>query len=265
MKAMTWPTCKLALLHLDAAKPERGHHAQVERQHHHGHGHRHGAHGADGLVHQVVVGRAKAQPLVLGAHEGLDHAHAGQVLLHDGVERVETLLHAGKEGKRLADDPDQHEQDGGQQHEKEQRQLRAGEDGHDQAAHHQQRRAHHDAQQHHDHILHLGHVVGQPRDQLAGLQFVEVAEGERLHLGEERVAQVGAKALRGQHGKDGAAHAADEPTVAAATISAARAQHERMSCWAMPSSMMRSISHGCIRSMATSSIITSGARMAHSQ
>ena len=41
---------------------------------------------------------------MIGAHEGLDHPHACQVLLQNVVESVQLLLHAQEEGSRLGDE-----------------------------------------------------------------------------------------------------------------------------------------------------------------
>ena len=100
MKATIWPTCMAAGLDEHAAKPERGDDAEVERQHHERHRHGHGADGAQRLLLEGVVGLAEALVLMGGAHKGLDHAHAGQVFLHDDVERVEPLLHAAERAER---------------------------------------------------------------------------------------------------------------------------------------------------------------------
>ena len=91
-----------------------------------------------------------------------------------------------KEREGAVDDQDQPDSDNGDEHHEEQRpgcglvstamiRLPISSSGD----------AHHDAQQDHDDLLHLGDIVGQARDQLAGFQLVQIAEGEGLHLGEE--------------------------------------------------------------------------------
>ncbi len=144
------------------------------------------------------------------AHEGLDHAHAGQAFLHHRVERVEPRLHLAEEREGASDNEDQADNDERDEHDEKPRQLRRGDDGHDQTAGHHHGRAHHDAQEHENDILHLGDVVGEARDQLAGLQFVDVGEGEHLHASIERAAQVCAETLGGEDGEEGAADAADD-------------------------------------------------------
>ena len=162
------------------------------------------------MRHQPVVGCVETAQLVQLAHKGLDHAHAGQVLLHDGVELVEPLLDLAELVERPANDPDQGDEHDGDQHNKEPGQLGTGQRSHDQAADQQERCAHHNAQEHGDHLLHLGHIVGEAGDQFAGFQLVQVAEREGLHLPEERLAQIGARILGSQHREDGAAHAPNQ-------------------------------------------------------
>ena len=111
-----------------------------------------------------MVHRGEPVDLIVATAEGLDHAHAGQILLHDGVDGIQLLLHRAEEREGLVDDPDDKDEHHGDEHHEEQGQLRAGEDGHDQAAYQQHGCAHHDAQHHHDQFLHLDDIVGEPGD-----------------------------------------------------------------------------------------------------
>ncbi len=55
-------------------------------------------------VGEVLVGGLEALALVVGAHEGLDQARAGDVLLQDRVEPVELLLDGAEERLHLDDE-----------------------------------------------------------------------------------------------------------------------------------------------------------------
>jgi len=195
--------------HRAAAEPEHGHGAHVGDDDHRRHGHRHDAHRADGRVGEVGVRPAEAGDLVHLAHKGLHHAHAREVFLQDLVQRVQFGLHR-PEHRRAALDQVEH-QAGHQRQEREGHpgQARGGDDGHYQPAHHQERPADHDAEERPDGVLDVRHVVREAGDQLPGLDAVQVAEGEALHVPEQVAAQVGAEALGGAGGKDAVAGAAE--------------------------------------------------------
>jgi len=141
-------------------------------------------------------------------HKGLDDAHAGQVLLCDGVHLVDGVLHGGKERVRAAVDQHQRDHHKGRQHHQDQRELWTGEHHHHQRADHEQGRAHEHAQHHHQDLLHLSDVVGEPRDELAGAQLIQVGKGKGLDLAIERLTQVIAIALAHEHGEHAVAGAA---------------------------------------------------------
>jgi hypothetical protein len=67
------------------------------------------------------------------------------------------------------------------------------------------------AQEHGEGLLHLVHVIGEPSDETAGLQPVQVPVGQRLHLAKEMIAQVATKPLhhqdRGEQTSESANHA----------------------------------------------------------
>ncbi len=75
-------------------------------------------------------------------------------------------------------------------------------------------------------LLHLRDVVGQACDESAGVEHVEIGEGEGLDLGIEGVAHIGAHPLRSERGEDRAADAADHADHGHSDHDGAGAQHE---------------------------------------
>ena len=55
----------------------------------------------DVALGEVLVGRFEALALVVGAHKGLDQPRPGDVLLQDGVQPVQLLLHAAEQRLHL--------------------------------------------------------------------------------------------------------------------------------------------------------------------
>ena len=219
---------QVALLDGSAAEPDDRRNADVEQQQQYRAGDGRQQHGADGAGRQVVVGVAEAPALVIFADEGFDDAHPGQILLNDGIDAVERLLHPHKQRVGALDDDPEHEQQRDQQREGDERQLGAGQEGHRQAADRNQRRAHEDAQGDEHHVLRLGDVVGQPRHQLAGAEYVQVAERERLNGAVDVIAQVCAKVEGGAHSEDGTADAADRADQREDDHQQAGFQHQRL-------------------------------------
>ena len=66
----------------------------------------------------------KAFAFEIGPHEGLDQPHPGDVLLQDGVEPVELLLHGPEE--RLHPDDEKDDERGGDQQKRQQARARRG-------------------------------------------------------------------------------------------------------------------------------------------
>jgi hypothetical protein len=136
-----------------------------------------------------------ARNLIAFTHEGADHAHPCQVLLHDRVQAPERLLHLYEEGAdaphKARDQGDDNRHDR-QRHE---RQPPVQRQEQDRAAgqHDRGRRQLDDAVA--GELADLLDVVGQPRDQLAGLHAVVIAEAEPLDALEQGVAQVIGDAL----------------------------------------------------------------------
>ena len=56
------------------------------------------------LVGVIFVGRLEALPFEIGAHEGLDQAHPGDIFLQDGVQPVQLLLDDAEERLHLDDE-----------------------------------------------------------------------------------------------------------------------------------------------------------------
>ena len=169
---------------------------------------------ADKLVQlrQRAVARLKLLDRLRLAAERADHAHAGQVLARQAG-------HAVQPGLRLLEqrDADQHdEKRDGQQH----RDRHRKDDGaagvdrerHDHRTQNDERAAQQQAQAHVEAVLHLVHVVGQPRDQRVAADRVQLRERERLDVVEHRLPQRGRKAdarLRGEELRGEAAPHAD--------------------------------------------------------
>ncbi len=148
---------------------------------------------------------------MLAPDEGLDHPNARQIFLHDRIHVVQPVLHAGEQVLSTADHGEEHtgeERNDGDEH---QREPRAGGYRHDDTAYEHEGRAYRDSQEDHDGFLDLNHVVGQPRNQLAGAQPVQIAEGQGLDLPKQRGANVSPGAVGGANRKDGASHTADYP------------------------------------------------------
>ena len=68
---------------------------------------------------------SKRCALEIGAHKGLDQARPGDVLLQDGVEPVQLLLHGAEERLHLDDEEDDDRRGDQQQRQHGQRQARA--------------------------------------------------------------------------------------------------------------------------------------------
>ncbi len=146
MKATICPIDRAAANGLQPAGPDHDHHADVDAQ---GQDRRHGGHELhhlDGTVGEIFVGRFEALAFEIGAHEGLDQVHAGDIFLQDGVQPVQLLLHGPEERLHVDDEEDDDDRGDQQQRQHGQRQAAAGADHQDQAADHQQRRARADAQ-----------------------------------------------------------------------------------------------------------------------
>ena len=198
---------------LPAAEPQhrecRGVHAQ---RHERGHEDHEQPRGHSGFF-QLRVGFFKAPDLVLLPDKGLDHADVGQVFLHIGVQPVHAVLHGGEAWRRHFDedgDADCQNRHGNRQHQRHMRPLAYihGND-HDQCADQHPGGAQSHTQERIDEVLQLGDVVGQPRDQRACAEAVDVAEGEALHLAVDIGAQVGGEVDRRLGAEVCAAHAAD--------------------------------------------------------
>ena len=142
-----------------------------------------------------------------------NHPHAGQVLLHHGVQVIELFLDLPEQREALLDHPHQQHQHQRREYKQQQGQARAGQDSHDDAANQHPRRADHSPEHQSHHLTHLGDVVGQACDQLPCFQLVQVAKRERLRLAKEGAAQISPESLCGQLGEYVAAdpsHDADQ-------------------------------------------------------
>jgi len=202
VKATIWPTERFPRMAWGAADPDDDDHADV-------HAHRQdGRHCRHGLQHQhraageILVGRLEALALEIGPHEGLDQPRPGDVLLQNGVELVEPLLHGSKERLHPDDEKDDEHGRDNEQRQQGQSQGGAGADHEDQAADHQKRGAGAYPQGDLDHALDGARVAGQADHQLAGLLFIEVGKGECLNPGEKGVTQIAGHALPDLDGED---------------------------------------------------------------
>ena len=102
MKAMSCPTCMPPAVTSTPPNQTAATTPTFSMQHHRRHGHGDDAHGGDVLIHQVVVGAGEAQDFMVGPGKSLHHAHAGQVFLHDRVQRIEPALHLAEHRESLA-------------------------------------------------------------------------------------------------------------------------------------------------------------------
>ena len=181
---------QLAADDLQAATPDDDHDADVDtgaQRRAHG---CHPLHDADVALRVVLVADLETPGLVFIAHERLDDAHAGDVLLQDSVEPVQLLLQSEIERPHLENEEhDQHQRDQQQRHQR-QRQARVSVVHQHHAAEHDQRRARPDAQRDLHQSLEDVRVAGQSHHQLTGLHAVEVAEGKGLDRDEQRLAQI---------------------------------------------------------------------------
>ena len=150
----------------------------------------------DLLGHDGVGGLVELGLLARFTREGLDHLDAGQVLLQDGVEGGDFLLHLGEQG--LADGAEEHEQHQRHRHDPQgdQRQAGIGGEDDDQGAAEQDDRPDQLQQALADEHTQLFDIVGGADHQLPGLVAVVVREGQALDFGVQVVAQVEGDALR---------------------------------------------------------------------
>ena len=120
---------------------------------------------AQGRVGELVVGAGEDLAALLLTDEGADDAYALDLLAHDEVDAVDTVLHgaearqepAGEDADDGQQQGDEHEQQGGQGHVHAQ--------GHDGAAHKHDRCHEHHGRDHEDDHLDLLDVVGGARDE----------------------------------------------------------------------------------------------------
>ena len=122
--------------------------------------------------------------------EGLDDAHALQVLVDDVVElivRVEDAFEDRVHDDDQAEQADREHRDAREEHHGD---LRADAEREDPCDDEHDRRAHADADEHLVRVLHVRHVGREPGDDRARRKTVDVREAELLHLLELVMAQV---------------------------------------------------------------------------
>ena len=175
-----------------------------------------------GLLHEVNVLPVIACALVASAHKGLDHAHAGQVLLEHRVQLAQPALHLQEHRLCFGGKEPEYHHRRRHEHQHDQGQLPVGGEQQADAAHDHQRGAHEHPHREEYQPQDLHDVAGHAGHQLASLQSVQVRERERLNVSEQIAAQVGSGALRNLDSQQGVA---DEETGAHGSYS----QHAQQS------------------------------------
>ena len=194
------PLRKGARLDLKAAHPQDGAHGEVHhkkrcRVEHAGQT----PHGDRGVrLAERRVG--KTAPLVFLAHERADDARAGQPLARDQPDLVELPLHAPKVRDATRHDEPEDRADERCRYQEDQTELHIDEQGRHHGTQGQERKARELADRQGDGELHLVDVVGDARDERRRAKSVELGKGERVDVGEQRVAHAGAQSLRGASG-----------------------------------------------------------------
>ena len=191
------------------AEPAEAQHAAVDREAHHRAEGDHDLLHADEEIREIRRGAGELVVLIFLAHKRFDDADGRDVLLHAGVQIVIALEHLAEHGDGLAHDEEEKQRQQRHEAEEDQREARVDHKAHDEAEDQHQRRAHRDAQEHHVGVLQVRHVRGHARDETRGGEFVDVREGERLHLLIHGLPDVLGKAggrARAVAGREDAAH-----------------------------------------------------------
>ncbi len=151
---------------------------------------------------QLAVDHGVALPLAILAHEGAQHADAGDLLAQHAVDVVDLALHLLEQGRRASD-----EQADGDEHDRHHHRDQPGHPRLD-----PQREDHpadprdggldQHVQGEEDQHLHLLHVVRGAGDEGGGAELGELARGEGVHAAEDRLAQVLADPHRGAGGEE---------------------------------------------------------------
>ena len=180
---------------IDAAPPDGDRRAQIsedkEHRHHQGEVSAH----LDVLLHIVDVVAVKVFDLVLLADKGLDDVHTGEVLLDQGIQLAQFLLHDRKQGADDAEEPEDNGPRDDEHRNHDEAEPPVDDEHHGQTAddHKEgpQQQRHAGAEEHAGNV----DVAGDAGHELAGLHTVEVGEGEALDVAEQVVTQVEGDAL----------------------------------------------------------------------
>ena len=181
-----------------SAEVEHRHCGPVEGQHHHRHDRNDPqAHRQSG-VHQLIVGLLELDALVALPDKGLHHSDGHQILLERIVQVVDLGLHGLKElGAHLHQNAD-HQHHQRNDHHQHQCQPGVQIEADTQGGHQHHWSPYQHPQTHGQHHGHGIDIVGHTGDEGGGGETVNVRKGELLHLVEEALAQIGAKALTGK-------------------------------------------------------------------
>ena len=183
----------LAALHHIAAQPQSADGGQVHHQLHQRHDGDHQPRRLHRNIAQPVGGIVEFGFFVVFAHKGFDDPNVGDRFLHPTVQVVDALLHFFKQREAFGHD-DGHD-NGDHRHRKHryQRQLGADRQRVDQrTGKHGGGKGDH-AQRLDKGVLHVGDIVGQPRHQRCGREFVDVGMGIAQHFAIQPFAQRGAE------------------------------------------------------------------------
>ncbi|MNN44974.1 hypothetical protein D3C81_1592850 [compost metagenome] len=130
-------------------------------------------------------------------YEYPDQPDSCQILLNDFIHLIESSLDFTEIRSRYPHHPHyKHNQKWNSQN-KQQPQLYIHNKCHQDAAKYDKRHPGCEPETHEDHILQLGNVPGQPRDQGGGFEPAKYGIGKRLHLVIQLVPQIECKALAG--------------------------------------------------------------------
>ena len=187
---------------MDAADPDDDDDADIHAHRQDGRHARHDLHHPYRALGEGFACRFEALAFEVGPHKGLDQSRPGNVLLQDGVEPVELLLHGPKERLHPDDEKDDDRQSDDQQGQHGQSKGAVGTDHQDQAPDHEKRGARADPQRDQHDALDGVHIAGQAHHQLAGFLLIEIGERKGLDPGEERFAQIAGHAFPDLYGQD---------------------------------------------------------------
>ena len=146
--------------------------------------------GLEEAAEQLLGDRAELLLFKVLTHEGLDHADAGEVFLHDVVQLVVGVEYLRKQTVHAADNQRQTDAQNGNRAQVDGRKARADIYGHGKGKDQHDRGAHSDANNHLISVLHVGDVGRQTGDDTGGGKLIDVGERKVLYVVVDVVAQI---------------------------------------------------------------------------